>query len=201
MASSVHNRVVDRIVGSPTWLQSLASPGQADSRVPTLVLSTQHASGGVHSAADANSGAANLLKNYAIQQAATGSGTLRIQVHPQNMGPIVISASNQSNGVQVQVSAANPQTLQWLTSQSTDLANAIRSAGVTLAGLQVSGGGSGFAEGQGTAGQSGQQAQQNTPQRVKSLRRTLNASVGVGEAAARSPAARFYRAHRVNVRV
>lgn len=156
----------------------------------------QAANGSIHDAS-----ATHLLNNYAIRQATLGTGTLQIQVQPQNLGPIIISATSQPNGVQLQVMAANPDTLQWLNAQSADMANAIRSSGVALSGLQVASGFSGFQQGQQSQGQSSQPKLHSSTQRVRGVSRGLAVSGADDEVVAVQRFARSWRAHRVNVQV
>lgn len=67
----------------------------------------------------------------------SGGGTLHVRVHPEGMGEIVVSVAKQHTGVQVQVTATNGQTVQWLQQQSASMTDAIRTAGVDVAAFQV----------------------------------------------------------------
>ncbi|MDQ0190555.1 flagellar hook-length control protein FliK [Alicyclobacillus cycloheptanicus] len=147
--------------------------------------------------------AANVLKQYAVQQAMAGNGTLQVQVQPQHLGPIVIAATSQPSGVQVQITAANPETLQWLGQQQSDMADAIRSAGVSLANLQVASGGTAFQSGGGSMGNPSRQGGSDTGQKAVRVSRSggtgisasqLSASGGAGGTSA-------LMAYRVNVQI
>ncbi|QQE80808.1 flagellar hook-length control protein FliK [Alicyclobacillus sp. SO9] len=71
------------------------------------------------------------------QHVQAGSQTLKVQVHPHGLGSITVTVGQQTNGLAIQVSATNPATAAWLQQGSAQLTQALHSAGVNLANLQV----------------------------------------------------------------
>lgn len=96
------------------------------------------------------------------QQVQTGSQTLHVQVHPQGLGSVTVIVGQQNQGLSIQLSATNPATAAWLQQESAQLTQALQSAGVHLANLQV-----GVSQQQAqsqTEGRSGQRKGSKTPE-------------------------------------
>jgi len=68
----------------------------------------------------------------------SGSSELRVHIHPEGLGDILISVSKQGTGLHIHVTATQVQSVQWFQRESGALSQAIQNAGIEVNGLQVS---------------------------------------------------------------
>jgi Flagellar hook-length control protein FliK len=111
------------------------------------------------------------LKEIVVQQVQTGQDEIKVQIRPEGLGNIVISVTKQNDGgVQVHMVANQMSTMQWLTDQSNQIADAVRTSGIDLSGVQVIFGRADI--GNSSGGQSRRQKQEHNGSRVSSVEST-----------------------------
>jgi hypothetical protein len=110
-----------------------------------------------------------MFSQMVLQQTQNGVAQLKVQVHPEGLGNIVIAVTQHGEGVQVHVEANVMQTMQMLTHQTEQLMNAMRNAGVAVSGLQVSFGSAVLGDAKGQQQPSKRQKQESSPSVGRSL--------------------------------
>lgn len=90
--------------------------------------------------------------------------SLRIQVHPENMGKIDLHLISGKDGLQVTIKAEVPATARLLENHMDELNRSLSNAGLSIGGMSVSN--------QGTQGQANHQGLQHTNQAVNKTLRT-----------------------------
>ncbi|GMA49035.1 hypothetical protein GCM10025857_03920 [Alicyclobacillus contaminans] len=95
-------------------------------------------------------------------QVAAGPGELKVHVHPEGLGDILVTVQQQATGVHVRVEGNQWQTVQWLQQQTDGLTQSIRQAGVDLQSVEVSLGQANLTQAD-TGGSSAKKQRQQTP--------------------------------------
>lgn len=115
--------------------QVIAQPSQGKS-IPAA--KTAMPLGSTHTISMADPNRQQVLNNIVVQQVQAGQNEVKVQIHPEGLGNIVISVTKVDGGVQVQMVANQMSTMQWLVQQSNQIADAVRTTGVDVSGVQVS---------------------------------------------------------------
>jgi hypothetical protein len=77
------------------------------------------------------------LASMVAQQVDGGITQLKVAVHPEGLGPLVVTVVHRDGLVQVQLQAAHPVTAAWLQQEVGQLTDAMRDVGIPISSLQV----------------------------------------------------------------
>jgi flagellar hook-length control protein FliK len=77
------------------------------------------------------------LGQFVLQQVQTGPGEMRVKVHPEGMGDIVVAVFRSGDSIHVRLEANHAQTVHWLAQNADALAQAVKTSGVDLASVEV----------------------------------------------------------------
>ncbi|SFU75192.1 flagellar hook-length control protein FliK [Alicyclobacillus macrosporangiidus] len=74
---------------------------------------------------------------FIVHQVEAGPDQVRVRVHPEGLGDVLVTVQRSEDGVQVQLTANQWATTQWLSSMTGQIADSVRASGVPVQMVQV----------------------------------------------------------------
>jgi flagellar hook-length control protein FliK len=119
------------------------------------------------------------LGQFVVQQVQTGPGEIRVKVHPEGMGDIVVAVVRSGDSIHVRLEANHAQTVHWLTQHADALVQAVKTSGVDLASVEVAFGSASLSQGYQDDASSSRHQREGAPRRDSGWTQSHRAESGV----------------------
>jgi hypothetical protein len=119
------------------------------------------------------------LEQIVLQQVHTGPGEMRVKVHPEGMGDIVVAVFRSGDSIHVRLEANHAQTVHWLAQHADALVQAVKTSGVDLATVEVAFGSASLSQGFQDDASSSRRQREGAPRRDTGWTQSHRTETGV----------------------